>query len=81
MSDGKDIGDYLEVPEEERQDVDPDPEFNADAGFDVNVVPDGDYKELSTASDDEPIAAEGKRKVDEGDGEPLEWLSPGERDN
>lgn len=79
MSDeGKDIGDYLEVPEEEREDVDPTPEYNADAGFDVNVVPDGEYLELGSSDDSEPIAAESKRKVDEGDGAPLEWLSAGE---
>lgn len=80
MSELTDIGDYLGVPEEERLDVDPDPEFNADAGFDVQVVPDGEYKELSTAHESEPIAAESKRKADEGDGGPLEWLSAGERD-
>lgn len=78
MSETTDIGDYLAVPEEEQKDVDPNPEYNADAGFDINVVPDGEYVELSTADDDEPIAAESSRKVDEGDGAPLEWLAPGE---
>jgi hypothetical protein len=73
-----DIGDFLAVPEEERLDVDPAPEYNADAGFDVQVVPDGEYRELSTSAEEEPIAAESKRTVDEGDGAPLEWLSPGE---
>lgn len=74
----EDIGDYLEVPEGERRDVDPAPEYNADAGFDVNVVPDGEYVELSTSDGDEPVAADGRGRADEGDGAPLEWLSPGE---
>ena len=78
MSDDTDIGDFLDAPEAEREDVDPTPEFNADAGFDVNVVPDGEYVELSTASDEEPIAAESKQLDDSGDGSPFEWLSAGE---
>lgn len=71
----EDIGDLLAVPEEERRDVDPSPEYNADAGFDIEVVPDGVYHELSTASDDEPIAADSNKKDEDGDGAPLEFLA------
>ncbi len=77
MSD-KDIGHYLEVPESEREDTDPPPEYNADAGFDVQVVPDGVYVELSTASDDEPLASETEGADEGGDGSPLEYLAPGD---
>lgn len=49
--DEKDIGHYLEVPEEEREDTDPAPELNDDADFDVTTVPDGEVVELSTAAD------------------------------
>ena len=70
----QDTGDFLEVPEGDRQDVDPAPEYNADAGFDLKVVPDGEYHELSTADEKEPIGS--KKKDDEGDGAPLEFLDP-----
>lgn len=73
----RDIGEYLDVPEGEREDVDPAPEYNADAGFDVQVVPDGIYRELSTAADDEPVAYEDEEPEDNvGDGAPLQFLSP-----
>lgn len=74
----QDTGTLSEVPESERLDGDPSPEYNADAGFDVQVVPDGVYAELSTASDSEPLASESDEPDDEdaGDGSPLEYLSP-----
>lgn len=71
----QDIGDFLEVTEDEQKDVDPAAQYNADAGFDIQVVPDGEYVELSTASDDEPLAA-GNEPEDGGDGAPLQFLSP-----
>jgi hypothetical protein len=64
-----------EVPEEKRLDQDPPPQYNADAGFDVEMVPDGEYAELSTADESEPVAGEGD-EVDEGDGSPLELIDP-----
>lgn len=71
-----DIGVILEAPEDQRLDVDPDPAYNADAGFDIQVVPDGEYVELSTAGD-EPLASEEPFEDDDGgDGAPLEFLSP-----
>lgn len=73
MSDQKDIGHYLEVPEDQREDVDPPAEYNADAGFDIEVVPDGEYVELGTAQE-EPL---NEREVDDsGDGAPEFFLTP-----
>ena len=56
----QDIGDFLEVPEDQRYEVDEaDPEQeNEDQFADLSHVPDGDYVVLSTASDDEPIGFE-----------------------
>ena len=72
-----DIGHFLEVPEDQREDVDPAPEYNADAGFDVQVVPPGVYVELSTASDDEPMAEDSEEDEEgDGDGSPVTFLSP-----
>lgn len=76
MSGQRDIGHYLEVPEDQRQDVDSPPEYNADAGFDIEVVPDGEYVELSTADPIEPLAADDEEDEDDGDGAPLHFLSP-----
>ena len=69
-----DIGTILEVPEDQRLDVDPNPEYNADAGFDVNVVPNGEYVDLSTSGEDEDddLDMDG---VD-GDGTPEQFISP-----
>ncbi len=64
------------VPEDERLDQDPPPQYNADAGFDVEMVPDGEYVELSTADLSEPVAARGDEVDDEGDGSPLELIDP-----
>lgn len=72
----RDIGDFTEVPQDRQLDVDPTPEYNADAGFDIEMVPDGEYVELSTASADEPLASESEDYEDEGDGTPLHFLSP-----
>lgn len=72
--DDMDIGFFLDVPEEQRSEVDPSPEYNADAGFDINVVPDGVYVELSTADPKEPMGD--KRFDDDGDGAPLSFLDP-----
>lgn len=69
-----DIGELLDVPEDQREDTDPDPEYNADAGFDVNMVPDGEYVELSTTDPKEPVGD--KRFDDDGDGAPLSFLDP-----
>jgi hypothetical protein len=74
----QDIGTFLEVPEDQREDVDPSPEYNSDAGFDVQVVPDGVYAELSTASDDEPLASEVDGGDEGGDGTPVAYLTPGD---
>lgn len=73
MTEQTDIGEFLAVPEEERSDVDPAPEYNADAGFDVQVVPNGVVRELSTA-EGETLAA--SKRDDDGDGAPLEFLAP-----
>jgi hypothetical protein len=72
-----DIGDILAVPKDQQIDGDPPPAYNADAGFDINVVPDGEYHELSTADEDEPIAGDDDEIDDDGgDGAPLHFLSP-----
>lgn len=72
----EDTGDLLEVPEDQREDVDPDPAYNADAGFDVHVVPNGEYVELSTADQSEPLLSELTSDSLAGDGAPVEFLSP-----
>lgn len=56
----QDTGDFLEVPEDQRYDIDdPDHEdANEDEFADLSHIPDGDYVVLSTASDDEPIGFE-----------------------
>lgn len=57
MSEVRDTGDLLAVSREERLDHDdylPE-EDNIDQFADVSDVPDGEYVELSTASDDEPV--------------------------
>lgn len=57
MSEPRDTGEVLEVPENERLDHDvyfPE-EDNEDAFADLSNVPDGEYVELSTASQDEPV--------------------------
>lgn len=57
MGEPRDTGDLLEVPEDQRLDVDdhlPE-EDNVDQFADVSDVPDGEYVELSTASEDEPV--------------------------
>ena len=75
-----DIGTLLEVPEDQRQEVDPAPEYNADAGFDVNVVPDGEYFDLDTAwDDDESDDVTGEDDI-EGDGTPEQFISPNDPD-
>lgn len=74
MSD-KDIGDYLAVPEGEREEVDPPAEYNADAGFDIEVVPDGVCVELGTAGVDEPLARSAELD-DSGDGSPEHFITP-----
>jgi hypothetical protein len=71
----KDIGDFLEVPEDQREELDGDPVYNADAGFDVQVVPNGEYVELSTADDSEPLLSETDGDPLDGDGSPVEFLS------
>lgn len=76
MSTEKDIGDFLEVPEDQRQDVDPSPRYNADAGFDVQMVPNGVYVELSTADPEEPLASDSEDEELTGDGAPLQFLGP-----
>lgn len=57
MSEPRDTGELLEVPEDQRLDEDdylPE-EDNEDAFADLSSVPDGKYVKLSTASDDEPV--------------------------
>lgn len=52
----EDIGTYLEVPEEERQDTDefvPEEVNEDEFRYDFSDVPDGEYVELSTATPDE----------------------------
>lgn len=52
--DEQDIGTILEVPEDQRLDVDPDDEEpNEDEGHDVSQVPDGEIYKLSTAEEDD----------------------------
>ncbi len=80
MSTEQDIGHYLEVPEGEREDTDPSPRYNADAGFDVQVVPNGVYAELSTADHAEPMASESEDEELAGDGAPLQFLAPEDPD-
>ena len=60
MAEMKDTGDFLEVPEDERLDEDTyvPGEVNEDEFQDLSWVPDGDYVELSTAGDDEPLEPE-----------------------
>lgn len=55
MSEPRDIGDVLEVPEDQRLDIDdyPDDEVNADEFTDLSDVPEGEPVDLSTASLDE----------------------------
>lgn len=57
----QDTGDFLEVPEDQRLEVD-DPEHeepNEDEFVDyAPITPDGDYVELSTADEDEPVGIE-----------------------
>jgi hypothetical protein len=74
----KDIGDYLEVPEGERVDVDPAPVYNADAGFDVDVVPDGVVHELSTAGVGETAwdDQDELESMEAADGAPLHFVTP-----
>ncbi len=76
MSTDQDIGHFLEVPEAQREDVDPGPRYNADAGFDVQMVPNGEYVELSTADPDEPLASDSEDEELSGDGAPLQYLAP-----
>ncbi len=77
MSD-RDIGHDSEVAEGDRLEVDPSPEYNADAGFDTEVVPDGVYEELSTAGGDEQI--DELTYEDEGDGAPEAFITPEDPD-
>ena len=72
----KDIGDYLGVPEAERLEADPPPEYNADSGFDVQVVPDGEVRELSTADPDEQAYSADEEFDDASDGTPLYFIDP-----
>jgi hypothetical protein len=53
----RDTGELLAVPPEERLEVDDHlpSEDNEDQFADVSGVPDGEYVELSTASEDEPV--------------------------
>ena len=76
MGADRDVGDLLQVPDEDRAEVDPSPRYNADAGFDVQVVPNGIYVELSTADSGEPLASETEQEDLAGDGSPLQFLSP-----
>jgi hypothetical protein len=76
MSTNEDTADFLEVPERDREDVDPEPRYNADAGFDIQMVPNGVYVELSTADPDEPLASDSEDEELAGDGSPLEFLTP-----
>ena len=71
MNDARDIGHWLEVSVEQRKDVDPTPEYNADSGFDIEVVPDGQYVELSSASKDEEFDQD---YDDAGDGSPETFI-------
>ena len=77
MDEPKDIGQLLEVPEDERRDVDPTPQYNADAGFDIEVVPDGEYVELSTVGQDEELD---EAFDDAGDGSPQAFIAPEDPD-
>lgn len=53
VSDQEDIGTILEVPEDQRLDVDPDDEpANEDEGVDMSQVPDGEVVKLSTAEEE-----------------------------
>ena len=76
-TDKTDIGDYLDVPENQRQDVDPAPVYNADAGFDVDVVPDGVVRELSTADDSETAwdSQDELESMEASDGAPLHFVT------
>jgi hypothetical protein len=77
MNDAQDIGHLLEVPADQRKDVDPPPQYNADSGFDIDVVPDGTYVELSTASQDEELHEDFDAT---GDGSPEAFISPADPD-
>ncbi len=77
MDDSQDIGHLLDVPADQRLDVDPTPQYNADSGFDIEVVPDGEYVELSTASHDEELDED---YDDTGDGAPQAFIAPGDPD-
>lgn len=76
-TDNKDIGDYLEVPEDQRLDADPAPVYNADAGFDVDQVPDGVVRELSTADDSETAwdSQDELEAMEASDGAPLQFVT------
>jgi hypothetical protein len=77
MDETRDIGHLLEVPEDQRRDVDPTPQYNADSGFDIEVVPDGEYVELSTAGRDEELDED---YDDAGDGSPQAFIAPEDPD-
>lgn len=70
----QDIGDHYAVPEEDRLEVDPSPQYNADAGFDINVVPDGEYATLNTYDDNER-AYDDDEYDDSGDGAPMNFVT------
>lgn len=78
MTKPDDIGDYLHVPQSERLDEDPAPEYNADSGFDVQVVPDGEVRELSTADEAEDGFDEDEEFDDASDGAPLQFIEAGD---
>lgn len=77
MDDAQDIGHVLEVSADQRMDVDPTPQYNADSGFDIEVVPDGEYVELSTAGEDEELDED---YDDAADGSPEAFMSPEDPD-
>lgn len=58
----RDIGTVLAVPEDEREQVDPNPadvgEENDDAGADLSHVPEGEWVDLSSSDDEEPVGAD-----------------------
>lgn len=77
MTTDKDIGDYLEVPEEDRLEEDPGAEYNADAGFDIQVIPDGEVVELESAGNEKSVRVQ---YDDSGDGAPENFISPDDPD-
>lgn len=68
----RDIGDFLEVPPEQRRETDPYPELNDDAGADLSDLPEGEFVDLLGHDDDGSEAIGGDEPDDPGDDPDLE---------